>query len=219
MKDTKARAYKLRRIYLNFCLPILGVRIDAFKGKPSDKTALYVCNHRSFSDPIIVCKFIDANVIAKAEVADLPLIHTGAKLTGVTYVKREDVNSRKSTRKTLVKLLMDDINVLVYPEGTTSGEEKTLEYRMGSFKEAAENNFVVVPIALEYKKQRDLWVANGLVAQFFKQYSKLSTHVKMEIGGEYSSNDPEYLRDACMNWTNEAIEKMHQGWGSFFDEK
>lgn len=218
LTHTTEGAYKLRQIYLNIIIPILGIKVEV-KGKVPEGVTLFVCNHRTFLDPVIVCNYVRANVIAKAEVANMPFLDTGARLTGVIYVKRDDLKSRKSTREIMVDLLQEGINILVYPEGTTNDKKRTLEYRMGTFKEAATNNFQIVPIAIDYKTKWDMWYKRGLMHQFFLQCSKWRTHVKMEIGNPMRSTDMQYLRDTAEDWTNTTLDKMHQNWSSIFIEE
>lgn len=217
-KHTPESAFKLRVFFIKLAIPILGIKVVEKLGEPIDETALYVSNHRSFSDPLVLCRYVNANVIAKAEVAGLPIIDKGARVTGVIYVKRDSVNSRKDTRKTMVHFLKQGLNIIVYPEGTTNDLKQVMEYRMGTFKEAAENNIPVVPVACEYKSELDLWKDRGLFEQLLRQFSKWRTYVKIHIGEGIKSNDPEYLRDTCVNWTNQRIEKMHNEWGSHFVE-
>ena len=64
-KHTFARAYQLRRIFIRVAIPVLGISIER-EGEPIEGAALYLSNHRSFSDPLILCSVLNANVIAKA---------------------------------------------------------------------------------------------------------------------------------------------------------
>jgi len=76
-KHTEERAFKLRRKFVKMAVKILGIKMQV-KGQAYDGVALYTCNHRSFTDPIISSLFIDTYVIAKAEVADIPVLDKGA---------------------------------------------------------------------------------------------------------------------------------------------
>ncbi len=217
VKHNAKNAYKLRRMYIRLIIPILGIRIEK-EGEPHNEPALYLCNHRSFSDPVILLRYLDAYVIAKAEVADYPFLNKGAELTGIIYVKRDSKDSRKATRKAFVDTVKNGLNVLVYPEGTTNDQLRTMPYRPGTFVEAAENDLPVVPVTLEYKTKWDMWKDRGLFQQFFYQYWKLTTPVKLKFGKAYQSDDFKYLQESCENWTNETIAEMHKGWGSHFSK-
>ena len=89
LENTPKRAFWVRRQWVKFALVVLGISIE-LSGKAPSHHALYVCNHRSFADPLIFAHYIDAYVIAKAEVASIPLISKGAEMTGLIYIKRED---------------------------------------------------------------------------------------------------------------------------------
>ena len=215
-KHTPESAFKLRRLYMKFALPILGLKIE-MKGKVHDKPALYVCNHRSLSDPVVLTNYLDAYVIAKAEVADIPLLDKGARITGIIYVKRESKDSRKATRQAMIDTVKSGYNVLVYPEGTTNGEMQTLPYRPGTFVEAARNGIPVVPVVLEYKTKWDLWLDGGIPTIWFKQFWKLRTECKLVIGEPIASDDFEWLRNKIEDWSNAEIIEIHENWiGSHF---
>ncbi len=204
---------------MNLALPILGMKID-MKGEIYEKPALYVCNHRTLSDPVAITYFLNAFVIAKAEVADIPLLNKGAKITGIIYVKRESKDSRKATRQAMIDTVKSGLNVLVYPEGTTNGNLETLPYRPGTFVEAAKHGIPIVPVVLEYKTKWDLWLDHGIPHQWFKQFWKLRTHCKMVIGEPVVSDDFEWMRKEIEDWSNAEIISIHEDWeGSYFHKQ
>jgi len=214
-KHTKARAFNLRRSFSKIAVPILGIR-TIYKGEPIDEPALYVSNHRSFPDPMINCIPINAFVIAKAEVADMPVISKGAELTGVIYVKRENKSSRTATRDKMVEVLKSGYNVLVYPEGTVNTAAVTLPFKKGTFIEAAKHGIPVVPIAMEYRDELDLWYKSHFVTQMFRQFGKRKTEVKMEIGPPLRSDDGIALSEMAEEWINKKILEMNTGWSNVF---
>lgn len=218
-KHNSKSAFKLRRSFMSFTLPILGIKIEK-QGKVHDAPALYVCNHRSLSDPMALTYFLDAFVIAKAEVGDIPLLNKGALITGIIYVKRESIDSRKATRKAMVDTVLSGENVLVYPEGTTNANFHTLPYRPGTFVEAAKHGIPIVPVTLEYKSENDLWIDRGLIEHWFYQFWKVRTDCKLIIGKAMCSDDFEELRLKSESWTNKKIEEIHSNWeGSYFSKQ
>ncbi|MBT8191538.1 MAG: 1-acyl-sn-glycerol-3-phosphate acyltransferase [Saprospiraceae bacterium] len=216
-KNTNERAFRLRRAWVLFAIKVCGIKFEA-EGKIHHESALYVCNHRSFCDPLILIKYLDAYVIAKAEVSGYPLIHTGAKLTGVIYVKRDNKDSRLAVRKAYVDTIKSGQNVLVYPEGTTNPFKTLLEYRPGTFLEAARHGFPIVPVVLEYKDQKDIWFNRGLFSQFFRQFGRWRTYAKLSIGPVFEGTDGIELRDQVQEWSQDKVNQMHKGWNSVFSD-
>ena len=214
-KNTLKRKFRLRRNWLRVANWILNIKVDII-GAPPLTPALYISNHRSFSDPLILLKYLNAFVIAKAEVADYPVINKGAELTGIVYVRREDRDSRQATRDKMIEVIKSGYNVLVYPEGTVGQNKETLPFKMGTFMEAAVQKIPVVPIAVEYKSAKDLWTNPNFLRQYLFQYSKWKTHVKMEFGPVLNSDDGEELHDMAYDWVNGKIEEMQVGWSESF---
>jgi len=215
-KGSRERTFRLRRNYLKVIIPyVLNVKMDV-KGSPIEESALYVSNHRTFCDPGISSIFLNAFVIAKAEIADYPLINKGAELTGVIWVKRESKDSRKATRKALVETIQSGYNVMVYPEGTTNDQKNISKYLDGTFREMTAINKPAVPVALEYRDKKDLWKNRSLASQYFRQFSAWRTEVKMEIGPAFRDTDGVALSRKCANWTNDKMNEMQAGWSRAF---
>jgi 1-acyl-sn-glycerol-3-phosphate acyltransferase len=217
-KHTKERALRLRKNYLKYIgIPVLNIKVIK-TGQPSTTPALYVCNHRSFTDPIVICRYLKAFVIAKAEVANYPIINKGAELTGIIWVNRKDKTSRTLTRDKMVETIKAGYNILVFPEGTVGKDKGTLPFRMGTFIEAAENNIPVVPIAIEFKSPKDMWVLEKFVPQYFHQYSKWKTEVKMTIGEPITGKTGEELHNQAYDWINTELDNMQNGWSLAFKD-
>jgi 1-acyl-sn-glycerol-3-phosphate acyltransferase len=216
-KHNHDRAFRLRRWYLHYMNFILGINTKVV-GELQDAPALYVSNHRSLSDPLILCRRLDAYIIAKAEVARYPLISTGAELTGILYVERNDKSSRSAVREQMKLTLKEGHNVLVYPEGTVNCHKKTLEYRNGTFREAAALGIPVVPVCLEYKRAKDVWCKRSMIKHYFLQFGYLFTEARLHIGSAIYDDDGLELRRKAEAWTNATIDKIHNNWDSYFNE-
>ncbi|MEZ4910925.1 MAG: lysophospholipid acyltransferase family protein [Saprospiraceae bacterium] len=213
---SKERALQLRKNYLKYwAIPVLNIHIEV-EGTPSKIPSLYVSNHRSFADPIVVCRYLDAFVIAKAEVADYPIINKGAELTGVVWVNRSNKDSRAATRYKMVEIIKLGYNVLVFPEGTVGIEKNTLPFHKGTFIEAAEHNFPLIPITIEYKSKKDLWVIPNLLLQYAYQFAKWKTVVSLKFGAPIQSTDGESMQEYAYQWINQSLHDMHQKWEHHF---
>ncbi|MBK7522967.1 MAG: 1-acyl-sn-glycerol-3-phosphate acyltransferase [Saprospiraceae bacterium] len=215
-KHNAEAAFGLRRIWINTIgLPVLNIHVEK-KGEVYDKPAIYIGNHRSFADPVVVCRYVDAFVIAKAEVASYPIINKGAELTGVIWVNRNDKNSRKETRSKLLEIWSQGYNVLVFPEGTVGTDPTTLPFKMGTFIEAAQNNIPIVPFAIEFKSKKDLWVIKQFIPQYVYQFSKWKTSAKFYIGEPILDNDPESLKSKTQSWIDTNLKEMQKDWSEVF---
>ena len=209
-KHTPQAAFDLRRSWLRFiAYPVLGLRVEKI-GNPIDSPALYVSNHRSFSDPLVLCRFLDAYVVAKAEVANYPIINVGAKVTGVLFVQRSDRNSRQEVRSKVSQTILSGFNVLVYPEGTVGIDPETLPFRVGSFVEAAANGIPVVPVAIEYGSTRDLWIYPHFIRQYFHQFSKGLTPVKLYFGEPIIGTDGEQIKNQAFQVINAKLAEFQK---------
>lgn len=218
-KHTTESAFKLRKHWISYvCLPILNVKIDV-KGGPINKASLYVCNHRSFLDPAIISKYLNAMVIAKAEIADYPIISKGAEVTGVIWVRRDSKDSRVGVRQAYIDTIKNGVNVLVFPEGTVSIGPKPLPFKMGTFAEAAKNNFTVIPMALEYKQSSDIWTTGNLIKYYIEQASKWSIHSKLTFGPPLKSKDGAELHEKAESWIRLEMKNQQKDWSTAFDIK
>jgi len=207
VKHTPEQAFNLRRAWMKIGNPIMGNRV-IIKGKQFNEPAI----HRSFTDPMVQANAFDAIIIAKAEVASIPIMHQAAKLTGIIYVKRESSKSRKATLDTLLETIKKGYNVLIYPEGTTGDQQLTKPFKFGAFKLAALNDIPIVPVALDYSKQRDLWVNRSLPAHFMSQLSKWRTEIKVTVGPVLRSSDPQELMQSTKDWINEELLRIQSNW-------
>ncbi len=194
--------------------PILNIKTEV-KGKAHHESALYVCNHRSFTDPIVISKYLNAFVIAKAEVASYPVINKGAEVTGILYVKREDKDSRVQARKAFVDVIKSGHNILVYPEGTISTKKNPIPFKKGTFFEAAKEGITIIPVAIEFKNEKDLWTIPNFVGQYFNQFSKWKTEAKLTFGPPLQSDDGEELLTAAYDWINTELNSMQEEWVEF----
>jgi 1-acyl-sn-glycerol-3-phosphate acyltransferase len=214
---SKKRALRLRENFLKYiCIPVLNIHITK-EGEPFSEPALYVCNHRSFTDPIVLCRYLRGFVIAKAEVAGYPIINKGAELTGVIWVDRNNQDSRTATRDKMVETIRAGYNIIVYPEGTVGKERTTLPFKKGTFMEAAANDIPVVPIAIEFQSAKDMWIKDKFVPQYLHQYSKWRTEVKLHFGSPMLHKDGTYLHNNAQRWIDDQLLLMQKNWSTAFE--
>ncbi len=216
VKNTPERGFWLRRVILTIINPILGIKIDA-EINLYDKPALYVSNHRGLLDFFVSFKYINAFVLAKASVKNMPLVGFAGNVTGIIYVQRDNKSSRTSARQEIVKILKSGSSVFLYPEGTTNTEKTTMEFKIGSFEEAFKHGFPVIPVAQEYKSKDDLWLKDNVFQQFYSQFGKCKSEVKISIGEPIQAESPKELMENSKRWIDTKLLQMQEGWSTAYD--
>jgi 1-acyl-sn-glycerol-3-phosphate acyltransferase len=176
-------AFRIRTGWCRFALWVMGVRIHCSGAPDLSPGTLYVGNHRSFIDPLIAFSYIPKGyAVGKQEVASYPVVHAGAKLSGVVYVDRQDSQSRRTTKQVIADLLRAGMSVLIFPEATISIAPQALPFRKGSFEAAVEAERPVVAFALELgDPERDFWYPEGLFGLYYQCFSKWRTRVYLHF--------------------------------------
>ena len=191
----KKLAWRLRRRQgiARHLVRFLNIKIHR-SGTPVDGNFLFIGNHQSYADPIIAATSLAFMPVAKAEVANWPLVGWGARITGILYVKRENKQSRADTRTAIRAALMAGDPVLIYPEGTTSGGTSTLPFRVSAFQVAAELGISILPITINYGRSEDKWGGKeSFVTHFLNTFSKPKMDVWMDFGTPISNTNWEQL--------------------------
>lgn len=204
-KDYLIRNKGVRARWIKLIVPILGFKASLKGTIPTEGVFLFVSNHRSFSDPLIMLRYIDAFPLAKAEVNGYPFIGVGARITGILYVERDKASSRQGARLAIRDTLEQNQSVLIYPEGTTSDDEGTTPFKRGSFQVAADLDIPVVPIAIEYQDRKHHWVSRSLWRQYVLQFGESSCHCTMSFGEPYHAADQDYGTEQARAWINQEV--------------
>lgn len=208
-------AQLMRRLWARRSLRILGVEVERTGPLPGKGPFLVIGNHRSYLDPIVVLKEVEAWPVAKAEVGSWPLIGFAARATGIIYVERENKDSRAATLDAMEHALNNGHSVLVYPEGTTHIQPVTSRFKPGAFRLAASLQVPVIPMAIEYENPDDAWVgAATFVPHFVKTFGRKKTRVKIRYGQPIISGDSSVLIAETKNWIDDNLVKMRAEFSS-----
>ncbi len=203
-KDKLAYGLQIQKAYTSVCLFLFGTK-HSMEGKIYDGTALYVSNHRSLLDPVIVRHYITALGVAKAEIANYPVLGKAVAQTGIVFVDREDRDSRAKAKDAIVDSLKAGNSILLFPEGTVSGERTTLPFKRGSFQKAVEANVPVVPITLLYNDKKYHWFKIRTMPYYFNSFGWHTPNVHMIVSDPIFDKDPERLMEKTRHTINENL--------------
>ena len=194
-------ALRMRKRWGTLSLYILGVQLEQSGTIPIDSPYIFIGNHRSYLDPIVALRNIEALPVAKAEVSNWPVIGYCAKVTGIMWVKRDSTSSRAETIKSMRKTLENGFSVLVYPEGTTHMDPLTHSFQRGAFRLAADMGIGVIPIAIAYREKTDAWVGEDTFgAHFTRCFGRKHTYIRVAYGPTIKGQDANEIMNRSKEW-------------------
>lgn len=199
-KSKKEAGLNFRRNWLTHVPRRLGLRMQ-LEGEPNQGPCLYVANHISYIDPISILMYIDANIVAKAEISNWPMLGYSAEITGTIWVERDKKESRSMAAAAIRKALFDRISILVFPEGTTSAGPQTLPFRPRTFQAAMDAKIPVQPIALFYDEPDVAYIGDDTFLPHFLKLSQMK-----EVTGRISFGPLLQGEDTCQraqDWINQ----------------
>ena len=170
---------------------------------------LYVANHISYIDPILIFKYAEANVVAKAEIASWPLMGAAATIIGTIFVKREEKSSRLVTAQAIQEALNQGISILIFPEGTTTDGKQVLPFRPRSFLAAWESNVPVQPVSISYTDPDVPFINDHtFLPHFFRLFRKRDIHAFVTFGPAlFGENTSEEARQWIATQTGSVLVK------------
>jgi len=129
---------------------VLGVRVHA-SGEPSDEAMLWVSNHVSWLDIVVLGAHRPLIFVAKSEVGEWPIVGFLARGTDTLLVRRGDAASSRETAERMIWLLRRRRAVALFPEGTSSCGAGVLRFHARLFGPAAQVGAPVQAIAIAYR--------------------------------------------------------------------
>ncbi len=130
---------------------ILGLDIRT-EGRPEDHGAtLYVANHVSYYDIIVLGALLPGRFVAKREVSGWPGFAQLAWLTRTIYIDRRSRGARSEIDQLRAVLGRGD-RLIVFPEGTSSDGVRVLPFKSTLFASVAGAKVRVQPVSVRYTR-------------------------------------------------------------------
>ncbi len=107
---------------------------------------IYVCNHRSASDPYLLCVLPDEAVqVVNIWPFSIPVLGFFARKAGYLNIRMmtpDDFSERA------VRLLREGVSIIFFPEGTRSPDKKMGSFHGSAFRLALKSKFPIVPMCI-----------------------------------------------------------------------
>ena len=167
----------------------MGIRILVI-GHAEKEPCLFVANHISYLDPIIILMHIEADVVAKSEVKRWPLIGLAGTLVGTIFVNRHQKSSRQLTAEVIYGALKNGKSILIFPEGTTTRGNVILPFRPRSFEAARSAKVPVQPVMIRYEQTSAAFVDDQtFIPHFFTLFRKKRIQAIVTFGPVFADGN------------------------------
>ena len=113
-------------------------------------SAMVVLNHISWIDIYVLNAFRPAYFIAKADIANWPLIGFLCARCGTIFIERGKRHAVRAVNEKVKALLENGARVACFPEGTTTNGQHLIPFHANLLQAPLDVKAPVVPIALRY---------------------------------------------------------------------
>ncbi|MDN3644965.1 lysophospholipid acyltransferase family protein [Pontixanthobacter aestiaquae] len=150
-------------LFLRYAARVSGAKVRKI-GTPLRRDVFFVANHVSWLDILALAGASGTAFVAKAELAEVPVIGWLCSLNRTVHVKRENRSGVAEQINALREALEDNWSVTVFPEGTTTDGQSLLPFKtsMLSVLEPPPKDVLVQPVLIDYGPVAEEigWVGN-----------------------------------------------------------
>ncbi len=138
-------------LFLRYAARVCGAKVEVI-GTHLKRDVFFVANHLSWIDILALAGASGTAFVAKAELAEAPVVGWLASLNRTVFVKREHRMGVAEQINALKEALVDNWSVTVFPEGTTTDGQSLLPFKtsMLSVLEPPPPGVLVQPVILDY---------------------------------------------------------------------
>ena len=148
---------RLARLWNRSCCAIAGLRLRVVGAPATGHPTLFVANHISYLDIVVLGGLLDAAFIAKSEVADWPVIGLIARLGRTVFVQRSAMHCARQCDALAARLGAGD-SLVLFAEGTSSDGARVRPFRSALFgvldRPDLAARVTVQPVTLAYTRFR-----------------------------------------------------------------
>lgn len=124
-------------------------------GRPSEMhPTLFISNHVSWLDIVVLSAAVPASFVAKSEIAGWPFFGTLARLQRTVFVDRNTRQRTAEHRDEMRERLIQGDNIILFPEGTSSDGLRVLPFKSAFFAVAEQpvngRPLTVQPVSIGY---------------------------------------------------------------------
>ena len=145
----------LPRFFHRHWCRIFGIHVRAHGQISPDRPTLFVANHVSYLDIIVLSSILDASFIAKSEVAGWPILGLLARLQRTLFVERRRPRAAVQRDEISERLRAGD-SLILFPEGKANDGQRVLPFKSALFSVAERHEgdkpLTIQPVSLAYTR-------------------------------------------------------------------
>ncbi|HCE45424.1 MAG TPA: hypothetical protein DET40_17940 [Lentisphaeria bacterium] len=174
---------------------------------------IIVSNHLSYLDILAHAAVFRLRFTPKADIARWPFLGWFIYVSRPIWVNRESRQESHLTLRKYKETLEDGINLIVYPEGTSSDGKGILPFKSTPFEAVVSGNFKIHPILTRYVRKPDeptlCWYGGmTLVPHCWYVLGRKSTEVEIHILQPILSNGKN--RKELARFVHDYMEKEYE---------
>src|ERR1700742_77611 len=138
--------------YYRVLARLLRIKVRVVGTPPRDRAVLFVSNHVSWADIVVIGSIAAVAFVAKSEVASWPLVGITAKIQRTVFVDRKRRHQAIEAVAQIVDRLKRGTSVVLFAEGTSSDGTRVLPFRsalLGAVEEASSHSEAAGPILIQ----------------------------------------------------------------------
>ena len=148
--------FLIRKSWSIFILRLFGLKLKV-TGKQSNNAAIFVSNHISWTDILVIQSVLDIIFVAKSDVKKMPGLGFLASIANTVFIDR---NPQKISEDSLIlrKKIESGKLICFFPEGTSTDGIRVLKFKPGFFQLLFDNIYnknkhikKVQPLSIYYK--------------------------------------------------------------------
>lgn len=163
-----------------------------------NRNYLIVSNHLSYLDILIIAAKIPTAFVTSTDIKNTPFLGQIVTLAGCLFVNRKNKENIKNEIKELREALNYGINVVVFPEATSTNGDEVLRFRHPLFEASIATSSPILPLTINYKKisnapinlnNRDIvcWYGDmGFFTHFLKVLEQKEIIVELNISESFT---------------------------------
>ncbi|MFN7957618.1 MAG: lysophospholipid acyltransferase family protein [Holophagaceae bacterium] len=175
-------------------LPALGVDLELV-GHPRSDLPLWVSNHLSWVDPVVLMSLRPMGTIAKGEVAGYPLIGRWAKKSGIHFVDRGDATSRAAALASFTASLQAGRAMLLFPEGTTTRGDRLAAFYEGGLRAAFHLGLPAQPLRISSPAPHYPWTGGETLLPHLR--TLFGTRTRVTVAAEEALHPADFADPAA----------------------